>query len=559
MLRAKLIDKKTASFLEAKETARSRLFYLLPKVHKPPETWTVPHKIPKGRPIVSDVNSESYAVSSFIDFHLAEYATLHPSYVKNTYDFLDKIRNTHVPANAFLVTLDVESLYTNINNEMGLEATRKTLARTPKPIHPYILKLLEICLTGNDFTFNGKRYLQISGTAMGCKWAPHYADITMADWELQGLQNCPKKPLTYLRYLDDIFIIWNHSESDFWDFFRILNSTSVNINLTANISKDSIDFLDVTIYKDENFSETNKLQTKVFSKPTDTHSLLHKTSHHPKHTYSGIVKSQITRFYRISSNPSDFNKSCRTLFSALEKRNYSKRFLRKIKTETVYSLKKFDSQDRDGYGGMRKCNGRRCLLCPLVNETSKFEYKNEHFPIDKQYDCNSTAVIYTIGCRKCPNALYVGQTLNFRNRMKNHKHTIRKNKDQPIGKHFNETNHSENDMIFTIIDSTQENRAQIERTQQCLLRLENKWIHRLDTIKNGLNIADNDGDDSPFPFIIKYSQQGSIIAKFVGEVHEELCKKFPDHIKKSRKFIKAYSRYNNLKNLLVRAELKTSD
>jgi len=47
----------------------------------------------------------------------------------------------------------------------------------------YILKLLEINLTKNDFEFDSKFYLQDKGTAMDKKFAPSYANIFMADWE----------------------------------------------------------------------------------------------------------------------------------------------------------------------------------------------------------------------------------------------------------------------------------------------------------------------------------------------------------------------------------------
>ena len=78
----KLISKKELEFLRAKRNSRERIFYLLPKIHKESHKWTIPDKIPPGRPIVSDVESESYAISKFIDYHLAPFATTHPSYVK---------------------------------------------------------------------------------------------------------------------------------------------------------------------------------------------------------------------------------------------------------------------------------------------------------------------------------------------------------------------------------------------------------------------------------------------------------------------------------------------
>ena len=110
----KLISKKEFDYLRASTSSRERILYLLPKIHKELHKWTIPSKVPPGRPIVSDVESESYAISKFIDYHLAPYATSHPAYVKNTYDFLDKLKQIKTNKDALLISLDVDSLYTNI-------------------------------------------------------------------------------------------------------------------------------------------------------------------------------------------------------------------------------------------------------------------------------------------------------------------------------------------------------------------------------------------------------------------------------------------------------------
>ena len=97
--------------------------------------------------------------------------------------------------------------------------------------------------------------------------------------------------------------------------------------------------MDLTVFKAPQTNETGILDTKVFFKPTDTHQLLNKSSCHPKHTFAGIIKSQITRFYRICSQILDFAAACAVLFNALRKRGYSKRFLRSIKSETLANIK----------------------------------------------------------------------------------------------------------------------------------------------------------------------------------------------------------------------------
>lgn len=67
----KYITVKQRDFLYRPEDPRNRQFYLLPKSHKDPQTWT--HVIPPGRPIVSDCSSAAYNVSLYIDQFLGPF------------------------------------------------------------------------------------------------------------------------------------------------------------------------------------------------------------------------------------------------------------------------------------------------------------------------------------------------------------------------------------------------------------------------------------------------------------------------------------------------------
>uniref|UniRef100_A0A8C5H308 Uncharacterized protein n=1 Tax=Gouania willdenowi TaxID=441366 RepID=A0A8C5H308_GOUWI len=62
----KYITAKQKYYLYGPDPPRPRCFYLLPKIHKDPDSWTVPHKVPMGRPIVSDCGSESYRIADSI-------------------------------------------------------------------------------------------------------------------------------------------------------------------------------------------------------------------------------------------------------------------------------------------------------------------------------------------------------------------------------------------------------------------------------------------------------------------------------------------------------------
>lgn len=547
MHRLQLISTKERRFLYANTDARERIFYLLPKIHKENAKWTVPQRIPPGRPIVSDVNSESYNISQFIDYHLAPYATGHSAYVKNTYDFLKKLDTIATNPQSLLVSLDVDSLYTNIDNKLGIEAVSAAFSTDPKPIHPYILQLLKLSLEGNDFQFNGKHYLQISGTAMGKKFAPHYADITMAYWEEQNLHRCDKQPRLYLRYLDDIFMIWEHSVSDFQTLFNILNTAHPNITLKSNIQTQELEFLDVLVYKGKKFNESGCFDTKVFFKPTDSHALLHKKSYHPKHTFSGIIKSQLIRFARICNNVEDYHEACATLFQALGNRGYANRFLRQIKsTVTPHYF------PGPRVTGMRPCGSARCSICLWVNTSTHLQIATgENIRLTAQGTCQTPAAVYVLACRKCPGLLYVGQTTDLRRRLINHVSRILHKPDTKIARHFSDV-HTVKELTVTILEIPQRNGKGLQTE---LLKLELKWIKRLDVIARGLNTDEDIPKSSEIPLILTFGPPSTMLANHV----QDWLTNFNNMVlprNKQLSTIRAYGRNKNLSQHLVRAALK---
>lgn len=338
LLSAKYISRRQLQYLKGQTPPRPRYFYLLPKIHKAMEKWTIPQHMPPGRPIVSDCGSESYGIAEYLDYFLTPLSTKHGSYVKDTQHFLDRVIALTLTEPCFLFTMDVNSLYTNIEIPLGMEAIKKILRRYPDPKRPdeILMKLLDISLTRNDFVFQDKFYLQTKGTAMGKRFAPAYANIYMADWEETAFLKCKLLPKIYIRYLDDIWGIWTHSKEDFEVFVQTLNSHHASIKVEPELNDTEVHFLDTTIFKGPDFQSTGKLDAKLYIKPTDNHALLHKNSFHPKHVFTGILKSQLLRFSRICTRVQDRNEARRELFRALRKRGYSRGFLRRaLQTECV--------------------------------------------------------------------------------------------------------------------------------------------------------------------------------------------------------------------------------
>lgn len=332
----KYIDDKQLTYLSASTNDRGRRFYLLPKIHKPKEKWPFPN-FPDCRPIVSDTGSESCRVASYIDHFVRPVAIKHPAYLKDTYDFVNKVRGFRFPKGALLVTADITSLYTNMTIPRMVECVRQLFKENPCPGRPdnHILELLELTLNSNDFTFNGDLFLQICGTAMGKSYAPGLADAYLQLFDEKARTGFNISPIIFLRYIDDVFMIWTGTVSELMKFQDFLNTVIPGITINFEYSPISVNFLDTTVYHIPDPTDPNFciLQTKVYFKATDTHQLLYKSSFHPKHTFNGVLKSQFLRFKRISSSRQDYDEACKIVCMALACRKYSKRQMRQLKAD----------------------------------------------------------------------------------------------------------------------------------------------------------------------------------------------------------------------------------
>jgi len=75
--------------------------------------------------------------------------------------------------------MDVKSLYTVIPNDEGLRTLKHFFDRRSvlEPSTSTLLRLAEVVLTLNCFSFDGRFYKQINGVAMGTKMGPSYANL----------------------------------------------------------------------------------------------------------------------------------------------------------------------------------------------------------------------------------------------------------------------------------------------------------------------------------------------------------------------------------------------
>ena len=105
--------------------------------------------------------------------------------------------------------------------------------------------MLSFCLTHNFFLFDDTFYCQTQGAAMGACFSPSYANLFMGWWEDRIANNTEgfMQVLLWIRYIDDLFIIWKGSEESAIRFVNNLNQNNLNLHFTSHISSKTVVFL----------------------------------------------------------------------------------------------------------------------------------------------------------------------------------------------------------------------------------------------------------------------------------------------------------------------------
>ena len=150
--------------------------------------------------------------------------------------------------------LDVDALFTNISVDETIDICVMKLFKTPDTLVTGIFKtdnrdLLNLATKESIFTFNNKFYIQVDGVAMSSPLGPILTNIFLSQHEENWLNKFPIKfkPSFYRRYVDDIFVLFESSESPN-SFGEYMSSKHQNINFTVEKKNVGLlSFLDVKI------------------------------------------------------------------------------------------------------------------------------------------------------------------------------------------------------------------------------------------------------------------------------------------------------------------------
>jgi hypothetical protein len=235
------------------------------------------------------------------------------------------VSDLDVQVDPYMVSFDVESLFTNVPTQETIELILKLafpndeenvlfhgLTRTA------LRRLLVICTQESHFQFNGKYYDQIDGVAMGSPLGPLFANVFMSEFERGCITRLRELGvIKWYRYVDDVFATVTDSNA-VDDVLRFLNSQHPNIRFTCeHENKNQLPFLDTCVVR-----LANRYKTKVYRKKTFTGVYLNWNSLTANRYKIGLIRCLAERAWRICSDEKDRYEELEKLKVILHRNDY---------------------------------------------------------------------------------------------------------------------------------------------------------------------------------------------------------------------------------------------
>ena len=350
-------------------------FHVLPKLHKKGNLTS--------RPIVGATAWITTHYSKLLDSLLQPFIKKCKHVITKTKDVIEAIERLQVSENMILFTMDVTSLYTNIQLKLLKETIRK------ETNNEIITLLLDFILSHNVFFYHNTVYVQTDGISMGTNAAVNLANIFLAN-RIDTLLEKVKEITYFGRYIDDIFGVWNGTENELYAFFKELNDAVPGIRFTLEHSRTNINFLDIDI----KFYNTTKLIVKPYAKELSTFQYIPPFSCHPRSCFKGFIKGELKRLAINSSLPISFFHASILFKFRLLARGFKKSFFtnESIKVPWISRFDKKKAKDTKEQPIPFIIKHTRRNLLPFKNMIHQF----------KQYTSNEKIKIF-IAYKKSPN------------------------------------------------------------------------------------------------------------------------------------------------------------
>lgn len=284
------------------------------------------------RPIVSTVNSASANLKQMLLRSLKPLANKHSYDVKNSNELKELLANMALPPHHKLISLDVKSLYTNVNQDEAIQIVMDRFDEIDTTLSMSAFReALILCIKTNNLFLSGNTYYrQKDGLAMGCPLSCLLAGIVL-DKLIHDIENkIHFKIFRIFKYVDDLLLIIHEDQINY--IINTFNSQHQTLKFTLEIEENSsIAFLDLRLHR-----KSEHIIIDWYAKPTASGRLINYTSMHPTAMKHNIGLSLAKRIIGLS-DPRFHRKNYKIISRLLQQNNYPNKTIRKI----IFKTKKF--------------------------------------------------------------------------------------------------------------------------------------------------------------------------------------------------------------------------
>ena len=123
------------------------------------------------------------------------------------------------------------------------------------------------------------------------------------------------------------------------------------------------------------------------------------------------------------------------------------------------------------------------LACPYIKEGKNITKNGIKWKINKQINCNTFNIVYTIQCKKerCKE-VYIGETkIMIKIRLDDHRGYVNNDVNTATGSHFNQHCHCLADLSVTILEQVKKSNDSYRKER------EEYFIRKFNTLHKGMN------------------------------------------------------------------------
>ena len=411
------------------------------------------HKDPlKIRLIINTKGSAFYKIAKLVSKELKPLTTTGKSYIKDTEEFVSKLKNEKIEDDEKLISFDIADMYPSLPKlDVFNEVKRRINENEFKPAINKIalIKLAEISIQYMTFQIDGKFYEQAEGLFIGSPASPCFAELFIQRLEEVNIYKMIHTPRLWLRKVDDTFTI---SKYNMDPTLKELNQIHPNVKFTAEeeVNK-SIPFLDCKITR----TEEKMLKISVFKKKTHTGQYINFNSNQPLPVKLSTIKTLTKRAKTICTNQEDLNNELKYIQRTMELNDFPTKLVTKTIKKTLSSHnknKKVREEDHsiNLYLPYEKGLSEQISKMSKIYNVKVIHTKNKSLKdIMKEKDNSNISkmetqgVVYKIKCTTCEKS-YIGETgRKLKIRVNEHKNDVRNNNNNISGlsQHAKETGH----------------------------------------------------------------------------------------------------------------------